>query len=102
MALVAQRMVAWERETLRVLRQAPLLLGWLVAGPVVTFLLHGAAGLVQSAINLVLAGIWVLIIRRLTPEAAAPAPIRRPRLELAGGLAIFASLFVVQLLFFRV
>ena len=102
MALVARRVGAWEREALAALQRSPLLFGWLIVGPVVTFLLHGAPGLVQAIVNLVLAGIWVLLIRWLTPEPPAPAPVRRPRRELAGGLLIFALFFAVQLLFFNV
>jgi hypothetical protein len=74
--------------------------GW-IAGPIVTLLLHGALGLLKAIVNLALASPWVLLKRRFTPEPP-PAPVCRPRLELAGRLAVFAMLFAVQLLYYRV
>lgn len=90
------------RVLLHKLWQTPLLLGWLIVGPGIAWVLSGTPGLVESAINLGLLGLWVLLIRRLTPAAPQPLPVRRPWLECWVALGLFALLFVVQLLDFGV
>ena len=82
--------------------QTPLLLGWLLVGPGIAWVLSGTPGLVEGAINLGLLGFWVLLIRRLTPAAPQPFSVRRPWLECWVALGLFALLFAVQLLDFNV
>lgn len=82
--------------------RAPLLLGWLIIGPLVALGLYGVAGLIEALVNLLLLALWVFLIRRMTPEPAEPLPVRRPALELAAGLLLLALLFIVQILDFGV
>jgi membrane protease YdiL (CAAX protease family) len=87
----------WQR-----LMGTPLLLGWLVAGLLIALLIDGWRGLLLAAVNLLLLGLYVLLIRALTRHPRAPAPVRRPRLELAAALALLGALFLVQLFDFGV
>ena len=82
--------------------ETPLLLGWLAAGLVITFLLDGWVGLGFGLINMVLISLYVLLIRGMTPDAQPSLPVKRPRLELALGLALLGLLMVVQLFDFNV
>lgn len=88
------------------LKETPLLLGWLVIGLLVTAQLEGWTGLLLGLANLLLLGLYVLLIRALTPAQTAPPPspvhIQRPRLELSAALALFGLLFLIQLLDFGV
>lgn len=90
------------RIILEKLWQTPLLLGWLIVGPGIAWLLRGTPGLVEGVINLVLLAFWVLLIRWLTPAAPPPRPLRRPGLECWVALGLLALLFAVQLLDFDV
>lgn len=90
------------RTLLHKLWQAPLLLGWLIVGPSIAWVLSGTSGLVEGVINLGLLGFWVLLIRRLTPAAPQRLPVRRPWLECWVVLGLFAWLFMIQLLDFGV
>lgn len=83
------------------LKETPLLLGWLVTGLLVTLLLEGWVGLGMGLVNLLLLGLYVLLIRRMTSGEPAQ-PIKRPRLELAVALTILALVMAVQLLDFGV
>ena len=87
----------WKR-----LWETPLLLGWLVLGPFIALWLNGWTGLLTGVLNLFLLGVFALLIRRFTPDPAAPHKIRRPRLELTVGLILFALFFMTQLLDFDV
>jgi hypothetical protein len=84
------------------LRRTPLLLGWLIAGPVIAFLLRGPLGLVEGIVNIALLGMWAVIIRWMTSNSPEPLPVRRPRLELVVALVLLAGLFIIQLLDFGV
>lgn len=94
--------IAIARDLLGKLRGAPLLLGWLVIGPLVALLVSGTIGMVQALINLGLLGFWAVLIRWMTPDAPPPLPLRRPRRELLALLTLLALLFGVQLLDFEV
>ncbi|HSL45402.1 MAG TPA: CPBP family intramembrane glutamic endopeptidase [Anaerolineales bacterium] len=87
---------------LRRLRQAPLLLGWLLIGPFIAFLINGWIGLVFGLINIVLLSVYAVFIRRMTPTSPSPAPIKYPRLELALALSLFGLILFIQLLDFDV
>lgn len=79
------------------LRAAPLLAGWLVLGPLVAAALHGpGAGLIAVA-NLVLCGIYALIIRWMTPAVPPPLALRRPWPELGIWFAFLLAFLVIQL-----
>ncbi|NLG97156.1 MAG: CPBP family intramembrane metalloprotease [Chloroflexi bacterium] len=84
------------------LKETPLLLGWLVTGLLLTLLLEGWMALGMGLVNLLLLGLYVLLIRWMTSGEPAQQPIKRPRLELAAALAIFVLVMVVQLLDFGV
>ncbi|MBX6341951.1 MAG: CPBP family intramembrane metalloprotease [Thermomicrobiaceae bacterium] len=84
------------------LGRAPILLGWLILGPVVAWVLDGPRGLGYGLLNLALLGGWALLIARLTTSPPAPLPLRRPRLELALGIAYWALLLVVLFLLWGV
>lgn len=90
------------RHFLRHLRETPLLLSWLAAGPLLALALEGWTGFAFGLINLVLIGGYALLIRRMTPNAPAPLPVKRPRLELGIALALLAIFFATQLLDFGV
>lgn len=87
---------------LQQLQQTPLLLGWLVVGPLVALYLDGLTGLSFALINLVLIGIYALIIHQLTPTVPAAEPVKRPRLELVLALGLLALTIVIQLTDFGV
>ena len=80
------------------LRETPLLLGWLIVGPLFALALDGFAGLAMAALNIGMLGIYALIIRWLTPQAAPAVPIRRRSLELGLGLLFLAGFLVLQAL----
>lgn len=80
------------------LKETPLLLGWLVVGPLVALYLNGMTGLMMALINLVLIGIYALIIRRMTPNPPPAEPVKRPRLELGLALGLLALTMMVQLI----
>jgi membrane protease YdiL (CAAX protease family) len=84
------------------LRQTPLLAGWLILGPLLAWILDGRSGLLAGLLNLLLLGLYVLLIRWMTPNPAPDRPIRRPRAELLAGLALFSLFLVIQLLDFGV
>jgi membrane protease YdiL (CAAX protease family) len=85
------------------LRTTPLLLGWLIIGPIIAGLLEGWPGLLTGYINVALLGLWVLLIHWMTRDQPAMLiDIKRPGGELAIGLALFCAIFLVQLLDFNV
>lgn len=84
------------------LLKTPLLLGWLGVGLLVALYLDGWLGLAFGLINLVLIGVYALIIRLMTPEPPAPAPVKRPALELVLALALLGLVLLVQLFDFGV
>ena len=84
------------------LKETPLLLGWLVVGPLVALYLDGISGLAMALINLALIGVYALIIRHLAPTAPAAEPVKRPRLELLLALGLLALTIVIQLIDFGV
>jgi membrane protease YdiL (CAAX protease family) len=90
------------RHFLRRLRQTPLLLGWLVLGPLVALRIEGWMGLALGLVNIVLAGAYAVLIRWMTPSTPGPVPVRRPRLELAVALGLLGLFLLTQLLDFGV
>jgi membrane protease YdiL (CAAX protease family) len=84
------------------LRQTPLLLGWMLIGPLVALVIEGTSGLVLGLVNLILLGIYAVLIRYMTSRPAAPAPVKRPRLELGTALGLLTLLLVVQFFHFGV
>lgn len=86
----------------RRLRATPLLTGWLLAGLGVAFFLDRWTGLVFGLINLVLIGIYAVLIRLMTPKPAVPVTVKRPRLELALAAGLLGLFLVIQLLDFGV
>lgn len=84
------------------LKETPLLLGWLAAGLLVTLLLEGWVGLGLGLINLVILGLYVLLIRRMTAGKPVSQSGKLVWPQLALGLALFALLMAVQLLDFGV
>lgn len=84
------------------LLHTPLLLGWLVIGLPLALYEDGWPGLALALVNLVLAGVYALIIRLQTPNLPAPQPVKRPALELVIALVLFALFLAVQLLDFAV
>lgn len=84
------------------LKETPLLLGWLVVGPLVALYLEGVTGLVMALLNLLLIGSYALIIRQMTPNPPAAAPVKRPRLEFALALGLLAVFIATQLFDFGV
>jgi membrane protease YdiL (CAAX protease family) len=84
------------------LLHTPLLLGWLVIGLVIALVQDGWMGLAFGLVNLVLAGVYALIIRLQTPNPPAPEPVKRPTLELTLALVLFGLFLLTQLLDFGV
>jgi hypothetical protein len=84
------------------LKETPLLTGWLLIGLLVALLMDGWMGLGLGVVNLLLLGLYVLLIRQMTPNVPAALPIKRPRLELAIALLLFAFVLLVQLLDFGI
>lgn len=80
----------------RRLRETPLLWGWLAGGLLITLLLEGWCGLLQGCANLLLLGLYVILIRALTPGPPAPFPVRHPRRELGAALALLGLVFLIQ------
>lgn len=84
------------------LLKTPLLLGWLLLGPVVAVVVEGWVGLAFCLINMVLLAVYAMIIRTITPNPPMPEPVKRPRLELGLALGLLAVTILVQLLDFEV
>jgi len=82
---------------LRRLRETPLLLGWLLLGPLVALLTKGWIGFVFGLINILLLGIYAILIRWMTPNPPSAPPVKRPHLELAAALALFALFLLTHL-----
>jgi membrane protease YdiL (CAAX protease family) len=95
-------MINLSRHFLRRLWQTPLLLGWLVLGPLVALWIEGWMGFLLGLVNVVLVGAYALLIRWMTPNAPGPLPVKRPRLELAVALALLGLFLLTQLLDFGV
>jgi len=84
------------------LKETPLLLGWLLVGPLVALYIDGWIGLGLGLINIILIGGYAALIRWMTPASLAPEPVKRPRLELMLALGLFGLLMLIQLLDFDV
>lgn len=87
---------------LQQLKKAPLLLGWLATGPLVALYLDGVTGLSMALINLILIGVYALIIHRLTLTPPHAEPVKRPRLELTLALGLLALTIGIQFIDFGV
>ena len=87
---------------LRRLWQTPLLLGWLIVGPLIALFTEGWIGLAFGLINVALLGFWAVLIRLMTPDPPRLAQIKRPRLELGIALTLFVIFMLTQLLDFGV
>ena len=84
------------------LLKTPLLLGWLILGPIITLIVDGWMGLAFCLINMALLAVYAVIIRSLTPIPPKPELVKRPRLELILALGLLAVTILVQLLDFEV
>ncbi len=84
------------------LRETPFLIGWLIIGAGVAFIVRGWTGLLLSAINLILLGFYAVLIRWLTPQPPRAVPVRRPKLETGVALIILLFFLVIQLFHFGV
>lgn len=83
---------------LKNLWHSPLLLGYLVIGTIIPLCQRGMWGLRATAINLLILGLYAILIRMMTSKKPAePLPVRRPKIELAAGLIWLALLFVLML-----
>jgi len=87
---------------LRRLRQTPLLLGWLLLGPLVALLTEGWLALAFGLVNVLLLGVYAVLLHWMTPDPPGPLPVKRPRLELAMALALFIMFLITQMLAFDV
>jgi membrane protease YdiL (CAAX protease family) len=95
--IVGQAAYLWKR-----LIDTPLLWGWLAAGLLLTLLQEGWSALLQGCANLLLLGMYVMLIRALTSDLPAPLPVRRPHRELAAAAALLGAMFLIQLFDFGV
>lgn len=84
------------------LSKTPLLIGWLIIGPIVAFYLDGWIGLVFGLINILLLGIYEIIINSLTPIPPDRDEIKKPVLELIFVLVLISLIFIIQLFDFDV
>ena len=84
------------------LKETPLLWGWLLVGLVISLLVEGWQGLGLAFVNLVLLGLYVLLIRWMTPRQPPAALVKRPRLELILALVLLGLVLVIQLFDFGV
>jgi hypothetical protein len=84
------------------LRQTPLLLGWLIIGPFVALYLDSLTGLLLGLANILLIGIYAVIIRLMTSTVPPQAKINRPKLEWGIALVLFVFFLLTQLLDFGV
>lgn len=76
--------------------QSPVLLAYLIVGTVVSFVQYGFLGICYALCNLVILGALAVLIRRMTEgKGAKPLPVRRPKIELIAGLAVYV--FIVLL-----
>ena len=87
---------------LRRLWQTPLLLCWLLIGPVIALFINGWIGLAFGMINILLLGVYAVFIRWMTPNTPSPTQIKHPRLELAFALSLFGLILLIQLFDFDV
>ncbi|ADL07442.1 hypothetical protein [Thermosediminibacter oceani] len=72
----------------KILKETPLLLGYIIVGLVVTFGLYGLHGLIVALKNLFLLLIWALIIRVMTEGSPRPVKIKNPKIELSIGVIL--------------
>ena len=84
------------------LRETPLLLGWLLVGPWIAFVLDGWLGFAFGLINIFLIVAYAIFIRWMTPTPPVPTPVKRPYLELALALILFGVFLFIQFLDFDV
>ena len=61
---------------LRRLQQTPLLLGWLLLGPLVALLTEGWLRFAFGLINILLLGIYAVLIRWMTSDPPSAPPVR--------------------------
>lgn len=82
--------------------QSPVLLAYLAVGIVATFVQNGFKGLSYTLFDFVILGAFAVLIRRMTAgKKAEPLPVKRPRIELIVGLAIYLFLFFEFFLFWK-
>ena len=84
------------------LQQTPLLLGWLIVGPLVAFYQDGWMGLVFGLVNIALIGIYALVIRLNTSDSVESEPVKHPVMELALALILLGVFLLIHLLDFGV
>ena len=84
------------------LRQTPLLLAWLIIGPCIVLLLDGFSGLIMGLINILLLGVYAVLIHWMTSTPPSKEVITHPKLECFLALVLFVFFIVVQLFDFGV
>jgi membrane protease YdiL (CAAX protease family) len=87
----------WKR-----LKETPILLVWLIIGPLVAYYLHGGLGLIFGVINIGLLGLYAFVIRQMTQKPVTPVEVKRPGVELIISLVMLVFFILVQLFDFDV
>lgn len=87
---------------LRCIRRSPVLLGYLIVGTAVALCQEGVRGLLSAVVNLLIVGLFAMMIHRMTSgKPAQKFPVRRPKAELAAGIGVWVFLFFEITLFFN-
>ena len=84
------------------LRQTPLLLAWLIVGPCIALWMDGFSGLIMGLINILLLGVYSVLIRWMTPVPPSKVIVKRPKMEIFLALVLFVFFIVIQLFDFEV
>jgi membrane protease YdiL (CAAX protease family) len=95
-------MMAGLKHLLRAQTETLLLIGWLALGALVTLFTEGWIGLGLGLVNMLLVGIYAIVIRWMTPDPPSPMEVKRPVSELVLALILLVLFLLTQLLHFGV
>lgn len=85
--------ISTARHLLRRLIESPVLLAYIIVGAGVAFVQKGLLGLCFTFANLVILGLFAILICQMTINGARVLSIQRPKAELFTGLAVLILIF---------